>query len=215
MAILSRDGKVYTLQSPNPIVEKQVAWDRSSLVFHNFEWEDILQRVGNAQKKPAPVVAVPNPNPIPTESPPPPEQKDDEPTVKQQAPPEKNEFELPHIKYRVLCHCLPAKVENRRDELYGETWTRTTYGTKFVFPCVVMSSTDLSLEFWTSDPRSQISEKSVVYPFSYEVYNQEANSYDMVPYDDYRWWRITSKEKKEGGWLFQASPSDHQPDFSD
>jgi hypothetical protein len=79
----------------------------------------------------------------------------------------------------------------------------------------VVSSGDLTLEFWTSDPRDQISEKSVIYPFCYEVHNQNTDSHDKVPYDDYRWWRVSEKERKEGGWLFKANPSDFQPDFSD
>jgi len=212
MAILTRDGNVFVLEGPNPLVEKQVAWDKSKLVFHNFQWDEIRHKgpqrkqEQNPEKpeRPQPPIATFESAPEPTPA------NDPEPQEQQ-----KRDFDLPLIKYKVLCHCLPAKVEKRSDPLYGESWTRINYGSKFVFPCVMISSQDLLIEFWTSDPRQQISEKSVIYPFSYEVHNSQTNSYDRVPYDDYRWWRVTSKEPKEGGWLFTAGPSDMQPDFSD
>jgi hypothetical protein len=150
----------------------------------------------------------------PHEDEPPTEQADDEDATQGSNEGERP-FDLPYIKYKVLCHCLPARLEQRTDSLYGDSWARVKYGAKFVFPCVVTSSSDLSLEFWTSDPKEQVSEKSIVYPFAYEVHNKETESYDRVPYDDYRWWRVSSREKKEGGWLFAANPSDLQPDFSD
>lgn len=210
MAIFTKDGKQYTVQGPNPIVEKQVSWDKDKLLFHNFSWDDIRQSTI------APKSAPPRPKPIPKKE-----------TIKQEEPPSeveenenppeenKRDFDFPTIKYRVLCHCLPARSESVADPLYGDTFTRIKYGTKFVFPCVVISSSDLSLEFWTSDPKEKVSEKSVIYPFSYEVFNADTSSYDKVPYDDYRWWKVSSKEPKEGGWSFSAIPSDFQPDFSD
>lgn len=220
MAIFTKDGKVYVLQGPNPLVEKQASWDPSKLVLHNLSWEEIRTGGKRPPQKP-PEIPDTNPNPKqeqdvqkgiekagdPINAP---KEKDEEPHETAD-----NEFELPYIKYKVLCHCLPAKVENRNDPFYGETWSRVTYGKKFVFPCVIISSNDLSLEFWTSDPDGKISERSVIYPFSYEVHNQDTDAYDRVPYDDYRWWKVTSKEPKEGGWLFSSAPSDINPDFSD
>lgn len=232
MAIFTKDGKMYIVEGPNPLVEKQASWERSKLVFHNFEWEDISQKASRTataqkiQKDRSPVIPPAEPPPLAQsvaatnepedevataeEEPTPPQP---EPEAKEEA--EQREFDLPYIKYKVLCHCLPAKIEQRNDSFYGESWGRIKYGKKFVFPCVVVSSGDLTLEFWTSDPKEQMSEKSIVYPFSYEVHNHNTDSYDRVPYDDYRWWRISHKEKKEGGWLFRANPSDFQPDFSD
>lgn len=233
MAIFTKDGKVYVVEGPNPLVNKQASWDASKLVFHNFEWDDITQEASRTTRHrkrspepPAPAPSIPvvevqreetpvveaQREEIPAEPPPP------QPPAESAAP-EIDEgerpFDLPYIKYKVLCHCLPARLEQRTDSLYGDSWGRVKYGTKFVFPCVVTSSSDLSLEFWTSDPRGQITERSIVYPFSYEVHNRETDAYDRVPYDDYRWWRVASKEQKEGGWLFIANPSDFQPDFSD
>lgn len=219
MAIFTKDGKMYIVEGPNPLVDKQVSWNPSKLVFHNFSWEDITQAASRSERRrsspPEPAQEKKAPKEVESavavaEKP---------PAVEKQEEPEASEterqFDLPYIKYKVLCHCLPAKIEQRSDSFYGESWGRIKYGKKFIFPCVIISSGDLALEFWTSDPNEQISDKSIVYPFSYEVHNQNSDSYDRVPYDDYRWWRVSSKETKEGGWLFKANPSDFQPDFSD
>jgi hypothetical protein len=214
MAIKKKDGSVYILEGPNPLVKTQTPWEVEKLVFHNFEWQETVfsfkkKKVPNteekykAEEKPA-VAPVPAPPPIPKETPPP-----------EPSPEDERNFDLPYIKYKVLSYCLPAKVKTHTDSLYGESWSKTSYGKKFVFPCVVINSTDFNFQFWTSDPSSQITEKSVIYPFSYEVHNEETDSYDKVPYDEYRWWRITARQEKEGGWLFDTTPSDFQPDFSD
>jgi hypothetical protein len=218
MAILTKEGKVYVLEGPNPLVEKQAPWDTSKLVFHNFHWSEIKHASPRAKQNAPKQEAPPPPTPAvktPEPAPPQPEPTPTAAVAQDQPADETKDFDLPFIKYKVLCHCLPAKTEARSDPFYGESWSRVSYGTKFVFPCIVMSSDDLLFEFWTSDPKEQIKEKSIVYPFSYEVHNPDTNSYDKVPYDDYRWWRVSKRESREGGWLFSASPSDHQPDFSD
>lgn len=229
MTILDKEGKVYTLVGPNPLVEKQTTWDPSKLVFHNFEWNEIRTSGEQRRRK---QTAEPKENA-------PEERREENPILEapQKTAPEKpiveepkedarqekvleeqndgREFDLPYIKYKVLSYCLPANVQKKSDSLYGESWSTLKYGNKFVFPCVMISSTDLSIEFWTSDPKKQITEKSIIYPFSYEVHNQSTDNYDRVPYDEYRWWKVSSKERKEEGWLFAAVPSDVQPDFSE
>jgi len=216
MAIFTKDGKVYLVEGPNPLVEKQVSWDPSRLVFHNFEWDEIKDpRSSGRRRQPEPPKTATHELKAEEIEAPAPDAPQKKPEPEPQKEADERQFDLPYIKYKVLCHCLPARLEQRKDSLYGESWGRVKYGGKFVFPCVVTSSSDLTLEFWTSDPRSQITERSIVYPFTYEVHNRETDAYDRVPYDDYRWWRVSSKEEKEGGWLFRANPSDFQPDFSD
>lgn len=217
MAIFTKDGKSYTVHGPNPLVNKQRSWEPSKLVFHNFAWDEITHC--QVVKTP-PKVDIPKPvaedKKVEVEYS---KEMDSAPDGRENPNPslheEKREFDLPYIKYKVLCHCLPARVEQRSDSLYGESWGRIKYGGKIIFPCVVISSSDLSFEFWTSDPDEKIGESSIVYPFSYEVHNTATNSHDKVPYNDYRWWKVSRKEPKKGGWLFTANPSDFQPDFSD
>lgn len=224
MTIIKKDGNVYVLQGPNPIVKEQTSWDPRELVFHNFSWEEItyLQDAArakkNVQNKPKPTATEPEAPAAPARLAP--EEKEEKPPTTPEPqenhdPEAPREFDLPYIKYKVLCYCLPANTKVHTDRLYGESWQKTTYGTKFIFPCVVIDSSDISLEFWTSDPKSKIGEKSIVYPFSYEVHNTATDRYDKVPYDEYRWWKISSKESKEGGWLFKCVPSETHPDFSD
>ena len=221
MTIFNKDGKVYILKGPNPLVKTQENWDPSGLVFHNFNWEEIrIKNIAKSQKIKSDIKEV---NEIKhtiktieiTDEPKKHAEVELKTEQKTQPPLEEKSFDLPHIKYKVLAHCLPAIIEKRSDSFYGDSWERIKYGSKLIFPCIMINSTDFAIEFWTSDPENKITENSIVYPFSYEVYNQETDSYDRVPYDEYRWWKVTEKEKKEeGGWLFRAMPSEIQPDFS-
>ena len=213
MTILDKEGKVYTLTGPNPLVEKQATWDQSGLIFHNFEWDEIKSKSESSNKKQK-ISEMPAAPKVPAEEPI--RQIEKEPEVRvQETQDDGREFDLPYIKYKVLSYCLPANVQEKKDSLYGDSWSTVKYGKKFVFPSVIISSTDLSLELWTSDPNGQITERSIIYPFSYEVHNQNTDAHDRVPYDEYRWWKVSSKEKKQEGWLFKAFPSDIQPDFSE
>jgi hypothetical protein len=220
MTIFNKDGKVYILKGPNPLVKTQENWDPSGLVFHNFNWDEIKIKNSTKPKKVKTDIKEEIKHTIKSV-----EIKEPEPEIKEEVEQkqekeqpisqEEKSFDLPHLKYKVLAHCLPAKIEKRSDSFYGESWERVKYGTKLIFPCIMINSTDFAIEFWTSDPDKKITESSIIYPFSYEVYNQETENYDRVPYDEYRWWKVTEKEKKEeGGWLFRAIPSDIQPDFS-
>lgn len=214
MAISNRDGSVYVIKSPNPLVKEQEKWDSSKLVFHNFTWEEIRANAAPRMKRQEPKKMSDLPPPLPEPAPVEKREEKKAEYVPTQQPDDKT-FDLPHIKYKVISHCLPAIVQKKKDSLYGESWERLSYGKKIVFPLIVVEANDFSFDFWTSDPNAQITERSIVYPFSYEVYNEETGSYDRVPYDEYRWWKVSSKEQKEGGWLFRSVPSEIQPDFSE
>lgn len=230
MTIFNKDGKVYVLRGPNPLVKKQVSWDPSKLIFHNFSWDAIKinnsSKINKIQKKDEEIKK--NEKEVEAEDIAKEKETFDdvakeketfndfvETTPEAEESQEKKDFDLPYIKYKVLSYCLPAKVEKKADNFYGETWSKVKYEKKIIFPSVIINSSDFEFDFWTSDPREQITEKSIIYPFSYEVHNQETDKYDRVPYDEYRWWKVTEKEKKEGGWLFKCAPSETQPDFSD
>ncbi|NBT57799.1 hypothetical protein EBT16_03345 [bacterium] len=219
MAISNKDGSVYVIKSPNPLVKEQEKWDSSKLVFHNFTWDEIRSNAAPRMKRQEPKRIADLPPPIPEPIPAPKQETCERENLKTNETPNRQQedktFDLPHIKYKVISHCLPAIVQKKKDSLYGESWERLSYGRKMVFPLIVVESNDFSFDFWTSDPNEQITERSIIYPFSYEVYNEETGSYDRVPYDEYRWWKVISKERKEGGWLFKSVPSETQPDFSE
>jgi hypothetical protein len=221
MTIKNKEGKIYVITGPNKLAKAQIVWDVRKLIFHNFSWPEI--RSGISEKKTAP-----NKVKIHTEISEAPKESlvfpiEELEEIKVEIPPkieeenkqDKLEFELPLIKYKVLMHCLPAEKKNYQDNLYGETWSKITYKQKFIFPAVIISNEDLFMSFWSSDPKQKITEGSIVYPFVYEVYNEQTESYNKVPYNEHRWWKIVEKETKDVGWIYKTIPSDSQPDFSD
>ena len=228
MTIINKEGNVYLISGPNKLVENQVAWDSKKLIFHNFNWKDELFK---NQSRPQSPVGINKIAPQPTE----PifhveQEKDPEINLKNNEKEnefskenkddatqktEKQDFELPFIRYKALMHCLPAENKKYSDNFYGEKWSKTFYKKKFIFPAVIISNQDLSMEFWSTDPDNKITENSIVFPFAYEIYNEDTQQYDRVPFDEHRWWLVSSKEVKESGWLFSTVPSSTQPDFSD
>ena len=223
MTIKQKNGNVYTLQGPNKLAENQTKWDFSKLIFHNFNWDEI--KFGNKEidkKIPQDNIQL-NFEPeideskityIDKEELKVEESKNQEIKLEESKNEEQLTFNMPFLKNKVLMKCLPAKIEIKKDQLYGESWIKINYSSKIIFPTVLITNSDLILEFWTNDPNELISEHSIVYPFQYETYNNTTQSYDRVPFDDRRWWKINKKEKKDMGWLFTAIPSQDQPDFS-
>jgi len=226
MVLKNKDGSVYILHGPNPLVKEQDVWDRKELIFHNFKWDEIIysktiqkttpnkdkikQKPQEHVEKVQPIIPKKDTSPVESK-----EKEIEEIETIEDVDQEKPAFEMPLIRHKVLAYCLPAKTKKYSDNFYGEFYTKTKFGKKFIFPFVMIESRDLFIQFWTSDPNKQIEEKSIVYPFSYEIYNSASETYDRVPYDEYRWWEISKKEFKDGGWLFEAIPSSNQPDFSD
>jgi hypothetical protein len=222
MTIKNKDGSVYVLRGPNPIVKGQDFWQTTELIFHNFKWEDIIYSK-SIQKNNEKIVVKEKIETTPLQEKMPITPYDVETKNQNEKQDCDNDnitnenlaYEMPLIKHKVLSYCLPAVVKNYKDNFYGESWSKIKYGKKFIFPFVMIENQDLFIQFWTSDPNKQITEKSIIYPFSYEIYNFNSSTYDRVPYDEYRWWQISKKEFKDGGWLFEATPSKDQPDFSD
>lgn len=243
MAIKNKDGSVYKLREPNKLGKTQDNIDDKQLKFHNFTWEEIhaggvgsvvrqhsdfgkIKNAGNVLvvapttekvvSRPKPIEKV---EPVFKEEPAIPESEsveekpqDEFVAVKEEETPR---YDIPHLKHKTMFHCLPAIQTSSSDDFYGDSWTRLQYGEKFIFPGVMLEKTDLAIQFWTTDPRQQVVERSVIYAFAYETWDTDTNRYHRVPYTEYRWWRVTGIEKKDGGFLFTAVPSDFQPDFSD
>jgi hypothetical protein len=220
MTIKQKDGNVYVLQGPNKLAKNQEKWDLSKLVFHNFNWDEIKIKNKEVIRKiiKDEVKSSFEPdfdkNKITYFEEPEEENTQKEKTNNEEIDEKELNFNMPFLKNKVLMKCLPAIIESKEDPLYGDKWINIRYSSKIVFPTVIIKNQDLILEFWTSDPNQVVSEHSIVYPFQYETYNNTTQNYDRVPFDDRRWWKISQKEKKDMGWLFKATPSDTQPDFS-
>lgn len=209
MTIRKKDGTVYVIEGPNKLLKDQKDIDLSNCIFHNFEWQEIIYKKTGSSKISIPK---PKPEPEPQETIAKPEPELQETIAK---PKIEEDFKFPILKVKVLMHCLPAKVSSFKDSFYGDGWERINYGEKFIFPSVMISNNDLEMSFWTSDPNDKIKEKSIIFPFSYEIYNENIQGYDKVPFDEHRWWKVDKKEAKEGGWLIHTIPSQDHPDFSD
>ena len=51
MAITDKDGKVYKLQGPNPLMKDQDKWDMNDIVLHNFKWgSEVIEDTKKAHK---------------------------------------------------------------------------------------------------------------------------------------------------------------------
>jgi hypothetical protein len=223
--IKNKDGTPYQLERPNKLGASQAFFPPDKIILHNCHWDDMLaedednlvpiktafsvqyqEKLKRAARDIGTSVAAAEPE---VEEPPEintPDIPIVESVEEEEPEEEKPNFEIPKLKYTVLFHCLPAIVSQHRDNLYGESFARLKYGKKFIFPGVIVKSSDLAIEFWTTDPKDQVVERSIVYPYRYE---------NGIPYDDYRWWRIMSRIEKDGGYIYEAVLSDSQPDFSD
>lgn len=203
MSIRKKDGTIYKLTSPNPVMESQFPWDRSKIVLLNmrcdseeaiedknslisqlkektFDIGDVLpQRDQNISAKQF-VEEIKSsqreitPEPIP--EPPP------EPT------PKSTKLELIPDKIRraiIKFHCVPARTEDNS----------VVYAAKFIFEGIMLSRDDLFVRFWAN---TKLNENSIVYPQIVEK----------------RWWKIKGIENSKTGYLYYAVISDLNPDFS-
>jgi hypothetical protein len=200
----NKDGTPFRLNAPNKLAKNQKIWDKKKIILHNFEWKTATQSDESLLTKvKLELAGLPKPT----------KQPDSEPKLDLVPPvviPPQNQPTKPPptktLKNLVHFHCLPAKVVVFHDKVYNEDIRRLRYGEKFIFPGIVVNTNDIIFQFWSNDPNKQITEQSIVYPFRYE---------NGVPYDEYRWWRVTEIQDKNNGYLFSAIPSDTQPDFSD
>ena len=214
MAIKDKDGNVYKLRGPNPLVKNRSDWDRSKMKLINMgEWKsetiedhsttkyekentiDIAEELDlfEGPEQPKSVSAS---NFIQ-------ELAQQEPEIKSEPIPEVTinvDRQLARVfKERgVEYYCAPVIGKNNYvDDLYGETYSTLKYGDKFLFDAVIIDQSDLQLQFWCV---KHITKDSVVYR--------------KHQHGGERWWRVNSLESKTGGYLCLAHISDVNPDFT-
>lgn len=221
MAIKDKDGKVYQLRGPNPVMKTQDIWNPSNLVFHNMRFREVVHQderitpqtiieeyttraplqeyIDRIQVDPVPTeepvtnVAVLSPPKV--EDPPPPSPPPVERPVEKKIPVDRRIARLLEER-KVVFHCLPVITKKHTDELYGNVHTKRVYGEKFVFPGIVVQESDMMFQFWTD---REVPEQSIVFP----------------QMETKRWWKVVSHEPKSGGYLVSATVSEINPDFSD
>lgn len=118
---------------------------------------------------------------------------------------------LPNLKNIVWIYCLPCEQKENTDNFYGDSYTRISYGKKFVFEAIIIETTDLYIKFWTT-AKPAVSKGSIIFPWVEKPC--EENNFQKTPLGEYRWWKVDNFFEKSGGYLVDAVVSDVQPDFS-
>lgn len=121
-----------------------------------------------------------------------------EPIVEMPKPVERP-TEKPKSEFRTLSRnmffCLPARLEEKIDKLYGEKIMRVVYDNPFRFQGAIVQQSDVQCLIWTTVPQVTIS--SV-------VYHPETM----------RWWKVSDIQNETDGRVLTSVISDVQPDFS-
>ncbi len=133
MAIKDKDGKIYKLRGPNPLLVNQSRWQIENMSFYNFKWDSII---------------LPDKNKTTTI-------REKEIVIQSISGEEEKEEDNNLEKIKSIFVCLPIKVEVFRDNLYDETYKKVTYGEKYTFEGILLSREDIAIEFWVSNPITQ------------------------------------------------------------
>ena len=136
MTIKNKDGSLFQLNKPNPLMKTQSLW-KDKYILHNCEWEP---------------VAVEENVVLPTKEEVIPEQPTIVPVLEAPATSDG----------RIRVWCQPAQVREHVDKLYGQKFQRVKYGKKFLFEALVMEEDDLYMVLWTNTKAVTLG--SVVYP---------------------------------------------------
>lgn len=219
MVIVNKDGSVYKIRGPNPIMKSQDVWEGFEI--HNMNFEEHIvdgkvmpQRKSNkinlgqttitTEEKPAETIKIDAPRHVePAEEykvevvPPPPP---DKPFIKPQGD-EEVVIRPTHVNQKLasyrktVLHCLPAIVKTVVDNLYMDRSFKVSYGKKFTFEAIIVEETDLEIVFWTH--LENIERFSVIYP-----QNQEK-----------RWWKVDNIKAAPEGFFLRCLPSSDHPAF--
>lgn len=210
MALYNKDGTVYKLDGPNPVMKSQEFW--SEFTVHNMEWKtEVHQDKGTkftiAPKKEAKTQSESFVEEL--------EESKNAQTLQQEitpsnenspksAEPLKNvtkadfsekttNINSESIK-KTFIHCLPAFVKEKEDSLYGDVSTRIEYSKKTSFEAVIINQNDIKIEMWAE---VYFEKGSILYPKN----------------GDKRWWKIHEYYNKLGGYVIIGVPSQDQPYF--
>jgi hypothetical protein len=225
MAIKNKDGTIYKLNGPIPVMLEQERWGEFHV--HNFDWNSTIEKdsstvkpldsdFGNLRRegfveeleKTKPVVpeikVVESDSVSPVEAPVEEPKEPEMPELSSEIVPEPD-LEPPRVTQKALppdlqkhfVWCLPATMSEKVDELYGDRYTTIKYQRPFSFEAIIVENSDLMFKMWTTVDK--ITRGSVLFPRVGEK----------------RWWRVEEIEAKSGGFLVFGMPSDFQPSFTE
>lgn len=187
MVIKNKDGTVYKISGPNPLMGRQDFW--KDFITHNFDWlsevakddTDKILKEYKVEKIEQQRIEV----------------QDELKQTEDKEKPIKIDYNnnINIKKYNsVLCFCLPAKNIEKKDELYGEYYEKTEYLDKFLTEIVLLEKEDFTIKIWCE---KLLTKKSIIYPKN----------------KDKRWWKITEIENAPVGYYYFANISDYTPSF--
>jgi hypothetical protein len=199
MAVYKKDGSVYKLTGPNILMFTQDNW--GTFTTHNlknlsnFKIESNISHVVLGSKKELklpeqPKIIEEKPEIKFTEK-----NNQKEPVVAEQPKfiqKPKNEYEDFD---KTIMHCALAKMEEKKDSLYGDVAVKVKFIEKFTFESIVLSLNDFTLIFWTMLDKLTIG--SILYPQD----------------DSKRWWEIKEIESVPGGYKVICVFTRNTPSF--
>jgi hypothetical protein len=189
MAIKNKDGTVFKISGPNPLMEEQTLW--KGFTKHNFEWTEEIDK----ENKSKAFEIKQNKEEVVFE-----EKKAEEKKIVVEETkkivieePKKEEKKISDHK-TIKCFCLPAIVIEKKDDLYEETYQKIEYHDKFIFETVIIEKQDIYIKFWTME---KITKNSIIYPKN----------------KDKRWWKVSEESEAPMGFIYMAIISDYTPSF--
>lgn len=200
MTLYNKDGSIYMLQKPNPIMNNQNLWSEG-IKLHNMNWDseksednstinpiqsdfEVPDSFISSLEKTKPEITVIEKQSV--------EISNERKSVVRE---DKVHIEQKNSIEKTFIHCLPATIRDRVDDLYGDSYKTIQYGKPTSFEGVILQQQDLMIQIWTD---IEISKGSVLYP--------KINSKS--------WWRVQKSEPMKGGWLLTGIISDYQPSFT-
>jgi hypothetical protein len=226
MAIKDKDGKVYKLRGPNPLVKEMATWDQTAIKLINIGEQvevEIIHDTGSPVqfmkdnviniKKELDLFEGPEKSKIiaPQEF-----IKNIVRTEPEIVAPIEIVIEKPVVENKPVTLDVDEKIakifkdrgveyfcapvighDTFRDDFYGSSYNTPKFGKQIMFDAVIVDQSDLQLQFWCI---KDISKDSIVY----RKLNQGGE----------RWWRVQHTEPKTGGYLCVCGVSDINPDFS-
>lgn len=208
MAIRDSKGNPLVIHGPNPIMETQTVWDQRYVVVLNFKPDncnhaiddrhpdlelqqefqirDIGREMGLEPEEEKAVVI--NGSDFLDEM----AEAPLEPQAETIRVSEKAAAVIQQ--HQTIFHCVPVEEAAIRDRISGRVRKHRRYGQKYTFDGVLLSENDLQIQFWAI---RDVPIQSVV-----------------LQQGEARWWRLTGREEKDKGFIYQGVVSEVNPSFT-
>lgn len=195
MTLYNKDGTVYKLNGPNPLMKAQDFWEDFST--HNMNWKPEIHKDDKKNEIKENKKTIPD---YPENS----FIKELELSKEEELPTQEPKIEVKskncsvdnenlHIE-KTFIYCLPSFFREKKDALYDDISVRIQYKEKTSFEAVIIKQNDMKIEMWSE---VLFNEGSILYPKN----------------GDKRWWKLQNSYPKLGGYIIQAVPSQEQPHF--